>query len=210
MLTYFHSLLILLFSPPSVCFVFILVRVISQLDKVSDANDKLFKSSNDLANAQQQTNSKALLAPPKDLVSESLADVGNVYSCKDARRSQYLTVRDKEKSPKEDKTIPVRTTETNNRSKASLLSLVHEASEREVREGCQEGRHPRDEDNIDSADVFPHSAELNIATTTKLDKVLGKEHDRFVNTIRSSCSESSSSSSSSTWMAEWMFRRRVA
>ena len=100
MLTYFHSLLILLFSPPSVCFLFFLVRVISQLDGISDANDKLFKSSNDLANAQQQTNSKVLLAPQKNLASESLAGVGGDNDVRRSHIAQHLVVNGRERTAK--------------------------------------------------------------------------------------------------------------
>jgi len=100
MLTYFYSLLILLFSPPSVCFFYFLVFRSSQLDKISDANDKLFKSSNDLANAQQQTGSEALLAPQKNLVSGSLAGVGSDNDVRRSHIARHLVVNGRERTAK--------------------------------------------------------------------------------------------------------------
>ena len=77
---------------------------------------------------------------------------------------------------KKDKTIPVCTTETNNvkLSKASLLSLAHEAKERGVREACPEGHQPRGGDELDSANVFPHGAELKTAPKKSSDKSIRK------------------------------------
>ena len=75
---------------------YFLLLSVSQLDLISDVSDKLFKSSNDLENSQQQTTSTALSVPQKNIISSALAGVGNVRSCKDAQGSQHPTVRDKE------------------------------------------------------------------------------------------------------------------
>ena len=107
MLAYFHSPLTLLFSPPSVCIFFYILLSVSQLDLISDVGDKLFKSSNDLENSQQQTDNKSLLVQQKNIISSALADVGNVRSRKVAQGSQHPTVRDKEK----DRTPKTKTTQ---------------------------------------------------------------------------------------------------
>ena len=100
MLAYFHSPLTLLFSPPSVCIFFYILLSVSQLDLISDVGDKLFKSSNDLENSQQQTDNKSLLVQQKNIISSALADVGNVRSRKDAQGSQHLRNKEKDRTAK--------------------------------------------------------------------------------------------------------------
>ena len=63
------------------------------VDKISDdddddGSDKLFKSSNDLENSQQQTDNKTVLSNPENISSSALGGVGGTHSAQNAGRSE--------------------------------------------------------------------------------------------------------------------------
>ena len=62
----------------------------SAVDKISadDVSDKLFKSSNDLKNSQQQTNNEAVLSNQINISSSALGGVGGTHSAQNAGRSE--------------------------------------------------------------------------------------------------------------------------
>jgi hypothetical protein len=53
-----------------------------------DGSDKLFKSSNDLENSQQQTDNKTVLSNPENISSSALGGVGGTHSAQNAGRSE--------------------------------------------------------------------------------------------------------------------------
>ena len=69
-------------------------------------------------------------------------------------------------------TIPVRTSKTNNGSKATLISylLAHKAKKMVVLEACQQGHQPRGDDEINLTNVILLGCELKIVT--KKDKTI--------------------------------------